>query len=494
MFRKHLSFLLGCLLVLALAAPLSAQDAMDAPSVEVTNQVSLDGTVTITSAYSSGPGFIVIHIDNGEGGPGPVIGHAALNPGWNFNIPVAIDTAMATPQLFAMLHADTGEVGVYEFGTVEGADGPVRDASDAVITPGFNVDLISASDQVLEGSTVTIDTVIAQADGWLVIHSDNGGSPGPVLGQSQVSAGVNQGVTVELSGEPTQVLWPMLHVDTGAVGEYEFDTVEGADGPVRVNDRVAVTPLWTVPHMRVSAQVITPGDGMEGMGSTSVVAASVLAAEPGWLVIHSESDGGPGPVLGQAQVNPGLNENVIVELSGDITPVLWPMLHVDTGEAGVYEFGTVEGADGPVRVNDQVVTFAIPAAPSIDFNATLDGTTLTIPSAVIDAPGWLAIHSNADGSPGPVIGSAPLRPGLNTNIVVTLSQDPGEMVFPMLHYDTGEAGVYEFGTVEGADGPVRVGEAVVVGPSTLMGGGESMEGEAPAEAPADPATTEEAAG
>ena len=42
----------------------------------------------------------------------------------------------------------------------------------------------------------------------------------------------------------------------------------------------------------------------------------------------------------------------------------------------------------------------------------------------------------------------------------------------MLHYDTGEAGVYEFGEVEGADGPVVVQGDIVVGPLTP---GEGME-------------------
>ena len=460
--------LLACLFVVVLAVPAAAQDMMGEPSVEVADQVSLDGTVTIASAYSAGPGFVVIHIDN-EGGPGPVIGNAALNPGWNYNIPVSIDTSMATPVLFAMLHTDTGEVGVYEFGTVEGADGPVRDASDNVITPSFNVDLIAAADQALDGSSVSVGTVIAQADGWLVIHAGDAESFGAVLGQTQVSAGVNTNVVVELSGDITPVLWPMLHVDTGETGVYEFGTVEGADGPVVVNGAVATGPIWTVPYIRMADQIAVHGAGMEMDTAAVVVADSVLAEVDGWLVIHAGDAESFGAVLGQTQVSAGLNEDVAVELSGDITPILWPMLHVDTGEAGVYEFGTVEGADGPVVVNDAVVTFPISAAPSIDFSGSLEGDVLTVNSALIDAPGWLAIHSNNDGAPGPVISFAPLRTGLNTNISVTLSEAPGDLVFPMLHYDTGEAGVYEFGTVEGADGPVRVGEDVVVGPFDLSG-------------------------
>ena len=142
------------------------------------------------------------------------------------------------------------------------------------------------------------------------------------------------------------------------------------------------------------------------------------------------------------------------------------MLHVDTGEMGTYEFGTVEGADGPVFVNDAVLTFPINAAPSISYEGTLDGNTLTVDSALIDTQGWLVIHADNEGAPGAVLGQTPLVSDLNEHVAVTLDGDITETVFPMLHVDTGEMGVYEFGMVEGADGPVTVNDAVVTGPLT----------------------------
>jgi len=470
---------------LAISLPASAQDEPGTPSIEVADQLVLDGTVTIARAFSDGPGFIVIHADGGGGTPGPVIGYRSINAGESRAVQVSIDAAQATPTLFAMLHADTGEVGVYEFGAVEGADGPVS-VDGNVVTPAFAVNVIHAEDQFVENNQVTVASVTAQQAGWLVIHADNNGSPGPVLGQTQVPAGTTANVVVELSGEATGVLWPMLHVDTGEAGVYEFGTVEGADGPVRVDDRVAVTPFWTVPHMRVSDQLVLGGDSMEAVMEPSLVAASVLSEGPGWLVVHADGGGAPGPVLGQTALAPGLNRDVVVTLDpGGVTPVLWPMLHVDTGEAGVYEFGAVEGADGPVRVNDSVVTFPIQAAPSLTMqDQTLEEGILRIDAALIDAHGWIAVHSSQDGSPGPVIATYPLTAGLSRGIQITL--DPaqaGQQVFPMLHYDTSEAGVYEFGTVEGADSPVRVGGNVVVGPVNLTGAeGEPVtEGEAPPE-------------
>src|SRR5690606_28176667 len=137
---------------------------MGTPTVEVASQVVLDGTVTIASAYSEGPGWLVIHADGG-GAPGPVIGYRALNAGATQNLQVSIDAAQASPTLYAMLHTDTGEVGVYEFGTVDGADIPVR-VNDQVVTPAFNIDLISASDQFVTNGQVTIDAVVAQQPGW----------------------------------------------------------------------------------------------------------------------------------------------------------------------------------------------------------------------------------------------------------------------------------------------------------------------------------------
>lgn len=457
------------LLMIAPLGMIAAQD-MPVPSVTVSDQVVLDGTATIDSVYSAGPGFVVLHIDN-NGSPGPVAGFAPVNPGWNFNVSIPVDASVATPVLFAMLHVDDGTIGAYEFDGASGLDNPVS-VDGQVVTPAFNVAILDATDQFITDGKVVIRTVVMAEGGWVVIHNNNEGAPGPVLGQTLVSAGTSTNVEVEISETMETSVWPMLHVDTGVVGEYEFGTVEGADGPV-VLGGVATKQIFTVPHMRVADQIVVHGDGMtmEGMTPT-LTAASVLSEGAGFLVVHIDSEGAPGPVAGYAPVSAGLNENVVVELDPSVlTPVLWPMLHVDTGEAGVYEFGTVEGADGPVRVGDSVVTFPINAAPSLTYSdqALSEEGTITIDSALIDAAGWIAIHSNNGGAPGPVLATYPLRAGNNTNIVIALDAEAaGNLVFPMLHYDTNEAGVYEFGTVEGADGPVRVGGNVVVGPLNIQ--------------------------
>jgi hypothetical protein len=118
---------------------------------------------------------------------------------------------------------------------------------------------------------------------------------------------------------------------------------------------LVVFALLAVPVL-VSAQDVTPAVTVSDQESdgTSVTIANVAAAVPGWIVIHIDADGRPGPVLGQTAVEVGDNSDVVVELDPPLVEdtVLWAMLHVDEGEAGVYEF---PGADGPVRDGDMIV-------------------------------------------------------------------------------------------------------------------------------------------
>ncbi len=473
--RKVLVLCVLSSLMLVGIVSVSAQDdgMNDLPMVAVNDQLSLDGTVAIASVYSEGPGFVVIHTDNG-GSPGPVAGYAWVPAGHSHNVTVQIDTTIVTSTLYAMLHTDSGEMGVYEFGTVDGVDGPVS-VDGSIVTPSFGVAVLESQDQFVSENTVTITSAVTPTAGWLVIHEGTAEAFGNVIGFAWLNEGLNTDVVVELDEEPTNVLWAMLHSDTGEAEVYEFGTVEGADGPVIFNGAVATNSFWTVPHVRANDQIVLHADNYESMMDDMMAptfhAHSVLSEGPGWLVIHADNDGAPGPVLGQALVEDGYNERVNVPLDGDITPVLWPMLHVDTGEAGVYEFGTVDGADGPVRVDDKVLTFAVNAAPALLFpedGGSFQGSMLYVGDALIDATGWLVIHADNGGSPGAVLGQTRLLPGLNTNIMVEIDANAaGSQVFPMLHYDTGESGVYEFGSVDGADGPVQFG-GVVVAPLSIQ--------------------------
>lgn len=222
-----------------------------------------------------------------------------------------------------------------------------EDEAPQAITPE-----ISVSDQDASGGTVTIASVTAAQLGWMVIHAEVDGSPGPVVGYAQVQEGENSNVSVDIDLDmATETLFAMLHVDAGTAGTYEFP---GDDVPARVDDAVVVTPFAvTLPEM--SMEEVMPSVTVEDQDASSgtVTIPSVTADQLSWMVIHAESDGAPGPVVGYAQVQEGENSNVTVEIDLDAaTETLFAMLHVDAGTAGTYEF---PGDDVPARADDAVV-------------------------------------------------------------------------------------------------------------------------------------------
>jgi len=115
------------LLLLGSALVLSAQTNGD-PSVRVEDQ-ELRNRVEVAEVVSDGQGWLVIHAEE-DGAPGPVIGYRKVKDGVNKNVRVKIDKAEATDTLYAMLHADSGERGTFEF---PDADAPVKVDGDVVM-------------------------------------------------------------------------------------------------------------------------------------------------------------------------------------------------------------------------------------------------------------------------------------------------------------------------------------------------------------------------
>jgi LPXTG-motif cell wall-anchored protein len=93
---------------------------------------------------------------------------------------------------------------------------------------------VDASDQAIVGGEITVAKITAGQDGWIVAHLDEGGKPGKVIGETIIKAGDSSNVKIKLSEDVPAggKLWPMLHIDAGTVGTYEFP---GPDAPVVAN-------------------------------------------------------------------------------------------------------------------------------------------------------------------------------------------------------------------------------------------------------------------
>jgi hypothetical protein len=415
-------------------------------SLQVIDQLSLDGAVTVPSVTASDPVFVVIHADDGSGSIGEVIGQLYLNEGEYQDVRVPIDSARATSTLYAVLYVDDNEIGVYEFGAVDGADEPLMVDGEMVVEP-FETDILSARDQIADNA-VTIDFVTVAEPSWVVIHSGDAQNFGDAIGETFVPAGTSTNVAVEIDPEAlTNILWPMIHLDTGAKGRFEFGSVDGADLPLVVNDRVATLPFSSAPIIRAGADSIAlNANGVLTSDAATLTVGSTLSDGPGFLVVYDDVNGEPGDMIGFTPVTHGLNRNVTVEVNAAmITPNLWFTLHKDDTVEGEFEFGSVDGADAPVMVNDQVLTFAIPVSPFIEFGdqTTMDNT-VTVDRVWYNNPGFVVIYAdNGHGGAGKVIGQTAIQPGLNTNVVVELTADDIATgnIFPILHEDTGEVGV-----------------------------------------------------
>jgi hypothetical protein len=105
---------------------------------------------------------------------------------------------------------------------------------------------VVASDQDVSSGTVTADKIMAEKNGWLVVHrTDSEMKPGPVVGYAPLRAGDNMDVTAILQEEVKagDMLMLMVHGEDGGskIGVFEYTLGAKEDGPVRVDDKLVMT-------------------------------------------------------------------------------------------------------------------------------------------------------------------------------------------------------------------------------------------------------------
>lgn len=103
---------------------------------------------------------------------------------------------------------------------------------------------VSSNNQEVIENNVIVSEVVSNGPGWIVIHADDEGKPGKILGYSSVSKGPNTNVVVTIdSSEATPRVFAMLHVDNGIIGSFEFP---GVDAPERHEDETIIVVPFDV--------------------------------------------------------------------------------------------------------------------------------------------------------------------------------------------------------------------------------------------------------
>lgn len=92
----------------------------------------------------------------------------------------------------------------------------------------------------------------------------------------------------------------------------------------------------------------------QSINNDQVTVSSVTSPEPGWLVIQTETNSIPGPVIGYVKINKGETKNVSIKIDrSKITPRLFAMIHVDDGQKDKLDF---PGNDMPLMYNGDMVS------------------------------------------------------------------------------------------------------------------------------------------
>jgi hypothetical protein len=94
------------------------------------------------------------------------------------------------------------------------------------------------------GDTVLVNIVVITQPGYVVIHEDDGGAPGTIIGVSDLVTEYAQNIEIDLdrSSVDGEVLYAMLHFDDDNDGEFTFPE---NDLPVK-NDQgnIVMTPFF----------------------------------------------------------------------------------------------------------------------------------------------------------------------------------------------------------------------------------------------------------
>lgn len=447
---------------------------LTAPSITASNQVVNENMVTIEEVNAGVDGWLVIHEDDGEGNPGPVIGQTFVEAGTNSEVMVDLGEATFSggEMLFPMLHIESPADG--EYGFPDNGDGPEVFGEDVVVV-GFETEIpsgsITAENQIVQGNTITVSELTVDATAWVVVHASNEAGDGPqvpdiISTPVQLETGTNTDVEIEINQDNPlnggDEIYIMIHTDNGIIGQYEFDGANGFDGPITTESITIDAPTGSI---TASDQII--------QGNT-LIAGNLTVNATAWVVVHASNAAGDGPQVPEiistpVQLEAGSNNDVAIELTEAVAAddVLYVMLHTENGTIGEYEFDGANGFDGPITT--QSITVEAPSGMFTANDQTLTNGNVVVESITVGQPSWVVIHrDNGAGSfvaPGIISEPVALEAGTSTDVEISFADGEtvadGETLWIMLHNDNGAVGSYEFDGANGLDNPITFSSIVV---------------------------------
>ena len=121
-------------------------------------------------------------------------------------------------------------------------------SAGSAFAAGHATPAVTGSDQDGSGGTVAAESIVAAANGWLVVHrTDADMKPGPVIGHAPVRAGETMDVVAILTEEVKsgEMLMLMLHGEEGgmATGSFEYTLGAKEDGPIKIDGNLVMSVI-----------------------------------------------------------------------------------------------------------------------------------------------------------------------------------------------------------------------------------------------------------
>ena len=428
-------------------SPPSPEPTPIVPEVEIGDQrLGEDGLLTAQSVSLPAPGWLAIHRMSG-GEPVEVIGSVPLAAGVHESVEVTVDPSLASESLYAWLHLDVGAEGAFEY---PGEDEPFPDESGTAFTvelalPHFEIEV--SEQAVAEDGIVTLDRIEVPEPSWVLVHAEEDGVIGDVLGGVFLEEGEYDSLAVSIDWRRASPnLYAVVHEDDGEQGVLEFPD---GDNPVLSNGQPVVAEFRASfpPEVLVYDQPII---------ENTVTIERAISVGPGWLAIYNDVDGQPGFIIGSAALEDGLNEQVVVELLEiATTPQLFARIHEDTQPGDDFNFP----AQDPAVLQNNRLPRGAPihtdrgAHVFVNDQRLNDENGLTVSVVVTPVPTWVAIYSDDQGAPGDLLGQTWVAPGINRDVLVGLEDDAGPgIVHLALFEDLGDAEEFEVPVI---DPPLR---------------------------------------
>ena len=319
--------------------------------------------------------------------------------------------------------------------------------------------------QRVDGSLVNVASVSLPADGFVVLRADEDGTPGEVVGVSDIVAAgtfANVPVVLFVPLETDAPLHAALHIDMDRDGEYTFEppddftdaaAVSAAGTPASTSAAIVILPPLASTDVAIDTQR-TDGE--------SVVVTGVTLPAPGFVVVQIDEDGTPGSILGFTDLLPeGVTTGIEIELSPRliVTGPVWVTAYVDRNENGLFRPGTAAGDDEPGisvsgrRASAMADILVVPRQPAeivavdqeISADQEADGTILVVEAVTLPAGGFVVVRADIGGAPGGVLGiSEPLPLGTAAAITIALADplEDGDAVWLRAHIDFDGDGIF----------------------------------------------------